>query len=105
MIVFRVRRFLAHGLGRISSSFGDHGCVFAGCNGFDRGQKSITTPWKSLHKSRVVGRVIESPAESLDGGVEAVFKINVSVSRPESPVKLFARHQLTGILEKADKNL
>jgi hypothetical protein len=34
-----------------------------------------------------------------------MFKIHVGVSRPQSPVKLFARDQLTGILVKADKNL
>jgi hypothetical protein len=34
-----------------------------------------------------------------------MFKIHVGVSRPEFPVKLFSCNKLTGILEKADKNM
>jgi hypothetical protein len=34
-----------------------------------------------------------------------MFKIDVGVGGPESPAKLFARNQLAGAFEKADKNL
>jgi hypothetical protein len=66
--------------------------AFGWVDGLDGSDKPVAPPWKSLHKSRVVGRVIQSPTESFDGRVKAMFKIHVGVSRPESPVKLFARN-------------
>ena len=51
------------------------------------------------------GRIIESLPEPLHGRVQAMFKIHVGVSGPESLAKLVARNQLAGILEKAEKNL
>jgi hypothetical protein len=79
--------------------------AFVCIDGLDRSKKPIAPPRQSLYKSRVVGRVIQGPTEPLDGRVKAMFKIHIGVSRPESPLKLFARNQLTGILEKADENL
>jgi hypothetical protein len=69
-----------------------NGDIFGCLESLDRSEKPIAPPRKSLHKSRVVGRVIESPTEPLDSRVKAMFKIYVGVGRPESAVKFFARN-------------
>src|SRR5580700_3758488 len=71
----------------------------------DRGDEPIPAPRESLHKPRIVGRVVERLAEPLDGCVQAMFKIHKGVCRPELAVKLFARNQLAGALEEANQNL
>jgi hypothetical protein len=101
---FGARRFFAGGL-QLFENFAANTCVFFCSNGLDRSEKPVAPPRQSLHKSRVVGRVIESPTKPLDGRVKAMFKIPIGVSGPESPVKFFARNELTRILEKADKNM
>src|SRR5580704_7042733 len=101
---FGARRFFEGWL-RLFEYFGDNRCVFFRSNGLDRSEKPVAPPRQSLHKSRVVGRVIEGLTEPLDGCVKAMFKIYIGVSGPQSPVKFLARNQLTRILEKANKNM
>src|ERR1700722_11222143 len=69
-----------------------------------RGDEPIPAARESLHKPRIVGRVVESLTEPLDGCVQAMFKIHKGVCRPELAVKLFARSQLAGVLEQTNQN-
>ena len=73
--------------------------------GLGRVYDQLAPPRKSLHKSRIAGRVIKSLPEPLYSRVQAVFKIPVGFGGPEPLAQLIARNQLAGILEKAEKNL
>jgi hypothetical protein len=67
----------------IRRNCGDNGDVFACSNRLDGSEKSIPAPRQRLHKSRVVGGVVKSPAEPFHSRVKAMLKIHISVGGPE----------------------
>jgi hypothetical protein len=92
MIDFGVRNFLGCRYGFVKSNSGDNRRAFFCSNGFDWSEKSITAAGQSLHKSRVVSGVVQSPAEPFHSRVKAMLEIHIGVSRPEPLTKLVARN-------------
>jgi hypothetical protein len=85
-----VRRFFGCRHWLLRRNFGDNGYVFVCFNGLDWSEKSITAPRQSLHKSRVVSGVVQSPAKPFHSRIKAMLEIHIGVNRPEPLAKLVA---------------
>jgi hypothetical protein len=62
----------------------------------DGSDETIATASERFDETRIVGGIAERIAEALDGGIEAMLKIDEGVSGPELALQFFAGDELTG---------
>jgi len=71
----------------------------------DLGDEAISAAGECLDILGVFGRVAESIAELVYGGIQAMIEVNEGVARPKLGPKFLARDQLPGTLNQDRKNL
>jgi hypothetical protein len=73
--------------------------------GLDSSNKAVAAARERLDPTRAVGGVVESVAEAIDGGVEAMLEIDKGVRGPKQGAELLASDKVTRVVQQHLKNL
>src|SRR5215472_3209565 len=70
-----------------------------------RRQKPVSTSWERLDVAWYISTVVQSFAQTTNGGIQPMIKINKRIFRPELGADLFACDQLSWLLQQHRQDL
>jgi hypothetical protein len=71
----------------------------------DRRDETVSAARNSFDKDRTVGRITQSVAELLDGGVQTLVEINIGSVGPKAGAQFFATDHLSWMVHEGGQNL
>src|SRR5256885_6899085 len=64
-----------------------------------RGDETIATPGQCLNEAWIFRRIVQGFAQTVDGCIHAVIKIDEGVSRPQPLPQIFPRNQFARMFQ------
>src|SRR5512138_2634175 len=85
-----------------------HKCLFRRCSGYGLrlsltlhgANEPIAASRQRLDVFRIVGRIAQRLAKSIDRRIERLLRVDETLLRPQSPAEGFARDELAGLLQQ-----
>jgi hypothetical protein len=73
--------------------------------GSNRHDQTIAAPGYGLDKTRRRGRIVERVAQPIDGFIQPVLEIEISLARPKPVLQFLAAHHFARIFQQHGKDL